>query len=192
MGKNFFEIACGVRNILFFRGYGKIGTGTYILKPTRVIGKKNIYIGDHCSILHHARMETVSKWKDTIFHGEIRIGNGTSIEQNCHVIAADKLVIGENCVLSSQVYVADCGHSCDTMEGSVMEQPLFVKQTMIGDGCFIGAGAKIMPGVTLGSHVVVGANAVVTKDVPDYTMVAGIPARPIKQYDVIEKKWKRV
>lgn len=190
--KGIFEICCKVRNILFFHGYGSIGRGSYILKPMRVIGKKNIYIGDYCSILHQARMETVSGWEQSEFHGEIRIGNHTSIEQNCHIIAADKLIIGDDCVLSSQVYVADCGHSCDIMEGSVMSQPLFVKKTSIGDSCFIGTGAKIMPGVKLGSHVVVGANAVVTKDVPDYTMVAGVPAQPIKRYDTAEKQWKRI
>lgn len=190
--KRIFELACKVRNILLFHGYGHIGKATYMLKPMRIVGKKNIYIGDYCSILHHARMETVSGWEKESFHGAIRIGNRTSIEQNCHIIAADELVIGDDCVLSSEVYVADCGHSCDIMEGSVMAQPLFVKKTSIGNGCFIGTGAKIMPGVKMGSHVVVGANAVVVKDVPDHTMVAGVPAKPIKKYDVKEKQWKRI
>lgn len=191
-GNGIFAICCKIRNILLFHGYGNIGSCSYILKPMRIIGKKNIYIGDNCSILHQARIETVSGWEDTSFHGEVRIGNRTSIEQNCHIIAADKLEIGDNCVLSSNVYVADCGHSCDIMEGSVMQQPLFVKKTSIGEGCFIGTGAKIMPGVKLGKYVVVGANAVVTKDVPDYTMVAGVPAAPIKQYDNEAKVWKRI
>lgn len=190
--KRIFAICCKIRNILFFHGYGKIGRCSYIIKPMRIIGKKNIYIGDDCSVLHHARIETVSRWENMDFHGKIRIGNHTTIEQNCHIIAADELKIGDNCVLSSDVYVADCGHSCDEMEGSVMQKPLFVKKTSIGDGCFIGTGAKIMPGVNIGNYVVVGANAVVTKDIDDYTMVAGVPATPIKKYVKEEKAWKRV
>lgn len=186
-----FEIICKIRNTLFFGKYGKIGKGSYILKPMRIVGAEQIFIGDHCSILHHARMETVRGWQEESFAGKITIGNHTSIEQNCHIIAADELDIGKNCVISSFVYISDCGHECEDMEKGVMENPLFVKRTKIGAACFIGTGAKIMPGVTIGNRVVVGAGAVVTTDVPDDSMVVGMPARIIKKYDAEEKKWKR-
>lgn len=192
MNQKIFEVGCKIRNAIFFHGYGQLGRGTYILKPMRVIGKKNVFIGDYCSVLHHARMEAVTAWETDKLQGEIRIGNRTTIEQNCHIIAADKLVIGDDCVISSDVYISDCGHGLENMGASIMQQPLLVKKTTIGNGCFIGTGAKLMPGVTLGNCVVVGANAVVVKDVPEYVMVAGVPARPIKRYDVAEKRWKRI
>ena len=187
-----YEIVCKIRNTILFHGYGRIGRGTYIFKPMRVIEKKHIYIGDHCGILPQARLETVRSWKGTELQGVLRIGDHTTIEQCCHIIAADELIIGNDCVISSDVYISDCGHSLEDMGTSIIQQPLFIKKTAIGNGCFIGTGAKIMPGVTLGNCVVVGAGAVVTKDVPDYVMVTGVPAKPIKKYDVMEGQWKRI
>jgi acetyltransferase-like isoleucine patch superfamily enzyme len=71
-----------------------------------------------------------------------------------------------------------------------MQQPLESKGPVhLGDHTFIGFGARIMPGVTLGRHCVVGTNAVVTKSFPDFTMLAGIPAKPIKRYDLASKQW---
>ena len=186
-----FELICKIRNTIFFHGYGHIGTASYMIKPMRIVGKQNIYIGDRCSILNQARMETVTGWEGQSFAGKIVIGNHTSIEQHCHIIAADELCIGDDCVISSEVYIADCGHSCDHLDGGVMNQPLEVKKTRIGDRCFIGTGAKILPGVTLGNQVVVGAGAVVTHDIPDNSMVVGMPARIIKHYDENEKIWKK-
>lgn len=186
---NLRRILCKLRNHIFFRNYGCIGEDSYIIKPMRIIGKKNIFIGNGCSILNGARMETVSQWEKRCYDGKIIIGDNSSIEQCCHIIAADELEIGSRTVISAFVYIADCGHSYAFSEESVMQNPLEVKKTKIGNNCFIGIGAKIMPGVTLGDHVIVGANAVVTKDVPSNTMVAGIPARVIKKYDVSQKKW---
>ena len=180
------------RNVLFFRGYGKLGSMTCVIKPMRIIGKRKIFIGNHCNILNQARIETIQRWKEKEFNGSIHIGDHTSIEQNCHIIAADKLEIGDHTVISAFVYIADCGHSMDNINESVMEQPLFVKRTKIGAYSFIGIGAKIMPGVEIGEHVVVGAGAVVTKDVPPYTMVAGNPAKIIKRYNMEDQKWESV
>lgn len=186
---NLKRILLKLRNHIFFGNYGFIGEDSYIVKPMRIIGKKNIFIGNGCSILNGARMETISHWENQSYNGKIVIGDNCSIEQCCHIIAANELAIGSHTVISAFVYIADCGHSYAFSEESIMQNPLEVKKTKIGKNCFIGIGAKIMPGVSLGDHVVVGANAVVTKNVPPNTMVAGIPARIIKKYDTAKKSW---
>lgn len=61
-----------------------------------------------------------------------------------------------------------------------MEQNAIIKDTTIGEDCWIGTGAKILKGVNIGNGVVIGANSVVTKDIPDYAIVGGIPAKIIK------------
>lgn len=62
----------------------------------------------------------------------------------------------------------------------------------IGDKCYIGAGAKILGPVHVGNNVIIGANAVVIRDVPDNTMVAGVPAVPIKRYNETIQKWEKI
>ena len=60
---------------------------------------------------------------------------------------------------------------------------------MIGTNTAIYMGARIMPGVTIGKHCVIGANAIVTKNIPDYTVAVGVPEKPIKRFDVKSHKW---
>jgi len=81
--------------------------------------------------------------------------------------------IGANCVLNVCVNIG--------MGGSI-----------IGDNCYVGPGVKIVKPVHIGNNVVIGANAVVNKDIPDNTMVAGIPAVPIKRYNEVTQKWERI
>lgn len=76
------------------------------------------------------------------------------------------------------------------METNVLHADLIVKETVIGNNCFVGTGVKIMAGVHIGDCAVVGANAVVTHDVPSFSMVAGVPARVIKKYDNKTKSWR--
>ena len=112
-------------------------------------------------------------------NGCLYIGNGTSIEQNCHIIAAYNLSIGKDCVISANVYISDCNHRYDENK-RIIDSTLEVKRTNIADNVFIGIGAKIMPGVSIGERSVIGANAVVTRDVPPYQIWGGVPAKYIK------------
>ena len=172
--------------------YHRFGTFRYTSsmgKPLWLINPRYIRIGRHVSILPLARIECVRSWLGEPCSGEITIGDGTSIEQCCHIFAASNLEIGRDVTISAFVYIADCNHGCDDLTKDVMEQPLEIKSTKIEDGAFIGIGARIMPGVTIGKHAIIGANAVVCRDVPDYCIVAGVPARVIKKYDFAKKEW---
>ncbi len=93
-------------------------------------------------------------------------------------------------MFSAYVYISDCSHQYGP-NMDIMDSPLEFKPVEIGDHCFVGIGSCIMPGVHMGNYVVVGANSVVTKDVPDYCMVAGSPARVIKKWDNGKYEWVR-
>jgi acetyltransferase-like isoleucine patch superfamily enzyme len=160
-----------VMRLLRSRRWGTIGKRTKVIKPMRLIGKDRIFLGDNVTVLNDARMETVG-------NGRLSIGSGTSIEQGCHLIAADHLNIGKDCVISAWVYISDCNHIYNKMT-PIMMSGLEIKPTTVGDHVFIGIGAKILPGVTIGDYAVIGANAVVTKDVPPHEIWAGVPAKPI-------------
>jgi len=179
------------RWIILYHRFGCFHHTSHMGKPLRLVRPKYIKVGKKVSILPLARMECIRSWNNTPLNGEIIIGDGASIEQSCHIIAADTLEIGKGVTISAFVYIADCGHSINDMTGDVMEHPLDIKKTKICDGAFIGIGARIMPGVTIGEHAIVGANAVVTKDVPAYHMVGGMPAKTIKIYDLEKKEWSK-
>lgn len=180
-----------IRWIVLYHRFGHFHYTSYMGKPLRLVNSKYISVDNKVYILPNSRMECIRRWGDASLNGEIIIGEGTSIEQGCHIIAGDKLEIGKDVTISAYVYIADAGHSLNDMTGDVINNPLEIRKTKICDGAFIGIGARIMPGVTVGEHAVIGANAVVTKDVPPYHMVGGIPAKTIKIYDIKEKEWKK-
>ena len=171
------------------KGYGHIGTGSCIEKALAIRGKEHIYIGDNTFIRPGARIECITEFAGKQYTPHLSIGSGVNIEQNVHIVCANSLQIEDNVTISSSVFIADNSHQFGNGSDSILKIPLNTATTRIEKGGFIGAGAKIMPGVTLGKNVIVGANAVVTKSVPDYSIVAGVPAKIIKKYDFEKNEW---
>lgn len=115
------------------------------------------------------------------FVGEPEIGEGTWIGPYCLVDGSGGLVIGRGCDLAAGVHV----YTHSTMRRCVTDRavPTDRRPVSIGDCTFIGANAIIMMGVTIGSHCVIGAGAVVTIDVPDRCVAMGVPARIVGTVD---------
>jgi acetyltransferase-like isoleucine patch superfamily enzyme len=112
----------------------------------------------------------------------ITVGDGTHIGRNFMISAAQNISIGQKCLISHNVTIVDHDHVVDNPDISPMDSGLTKPEEItIADDCFIGAHSFILKGVHLGTHCVVGANSVVTKSFPAYTMVAGSPARLIKK-----------
>ena len=114
--------------------------------------------------------------------GDVTIGDHTRIGIHCTVIGP--VCIGNNVNLAQGITVTALNHNFKDTTKRIDEQGISTKPVVISDDVWIGANAVILPGVTIGRHVVVAAGAVVTKDVPDYSLVAGIPAKVIKQLAV--------
>lgn len=110
------------------------------------------------------------------------IGDGTYIGRLVQINAWQSVTIGCNVLIADRVFISDADHNfADTRLPIRMQGDSFRGSVFLHDGCWIGIGAVILPGVTIGRNAVVAANAVVTKDVPAYSVVGGIPARVIKQ-----------
>lgn len=114
--------------------------------------------------------------------GTVRIGKGSEIGERCRISIANSLEIGEKVLLSPNVYITDCDHEYRNVEVPVIDQGIVQKgqKVSIGEGSYIGINAVIVGNVNIGKHCVIGANSVVTKDVPDYCVAVGGPARVIK------------
>ncbi len=172
------------------QGLKKLGEDAYIMLPRRIEGASCIEIGDRSVIYKHGWLSAILHYANEDFTPHLVIGDDVYIGQYSCIICLSNIVIGSGCVLSEHVYITDSAHGLDPQDGLIMKQKLVKKgDVYIGNSSFIGYRACIMPGVTLGNHCVVGVNSVVTHSFPDYSMVAGSPARLIKTYSPTEKKW---
>jgi acetyltransferase-like isoleucine patch superfamily enzyme len=174
------------------RGLKSFGPGSSIRRPRHLAGRRAISFGARTAIGQFCRMEAIQSYAGRAYNPSIEIADDVYIGNYAQIFAIDRITIGTGCVLSEHVYITDNSHTLNpAAPGLIMQQPLESKGPVeLGDHCFIGFGARILPGVTLGAHCVVGTNAVVTKSFPPLTMLAGIPAQAIKHFNLATSEWQ--
>ena len=111
--------------------------------------------------------------------GDVVIGDHTRI--GIHNTIIGPVTIGNHVNLAQGITVTALNHNFDDSDKRIDEQGVSTSQVVIGDDVWIGANAVVLPGVTIGTHCIVAAGAVVTKDVPSHSLVAGVPAKIIKK-----------
>lgn len=121
--------------------------------------------------------------------GAVIIGDNTRIGIGNVVIGP--VTIGNNVILAQNIVLSGLNHGYQDPHTPIALQPCSVAQIVVEDDCWIGANSVITAGVTIGKHAVVAGGSVVTKNVPPYTIVAGNPARPIKQYNPHTGNWEK-
>lgn len=151
------------------------GHDVYIGKNCNFKGKNDILLQDFVTIRPNVQI-----WSGG---GTVKIGKGSEIGERCRISITNSLEIGEKVLLSPNVYITDCDHEYRNVDIPVIDQGIVQKgQTVyIGDGSYIGINAVIVGNVKIGKHCVIGANSVVTRDVQDYCVAVGSPARVIKR-----------
>ncbi|WIE65414.1 acyltransferase [Curtobacterium sp. MCLR17_036] len=107
----------------------------------------------------------------------VRVGDRTAVGRANVIWGQGGVTIGRDCLLGPNVTIVSENHRFDSVAVPIREQGHDRAPVVIGDDCWIGAGAVVLKGVTIGSGAVIAAGAVVTKDVPDHAVVAGVPAR---------------
>jgi len=178
------KITWMVRAIIYKIFMKKFGLLSYLGKPCYISGFNRFSFGKKVRIYPNARIESLA--------GTISIGDDVSIGQNLHLISCSDVQIGGNTTISANVFISDVDHDYKTIGLHVMKQNLSVKKTVIGTNCFIGYGSVILPGTLLGRQNIVGANSVVKGKFPDFCVIAGNPAKIIKQYNTDSQAWERV
>mgnify|MGYP002624560611 CR=1 FL=1 len=172
--------------------WGSIGRRSKVISPRRIIGKRFIHIGTNSYIMHDARIEAVYLYADQFFSPCIKIGDNVDIQQRVHITCAESVVIGNNVSILPDVLITDINHPYIDITLPPKMQHLEHKPVSIGEESIIGMGARILPGVNIGKHCCIGTNAVVTSDIPDYSVAVGIPAVVVKKYDFEQSKWVKV
>jgi acetyltransferase-like isoleucine patch superfamily enzyme len=179
-----------LRMLLFYvlnKGkYRRLELKSLIMNPLRIEGAEYISLLSGAVIQNQAFLyaEKIDEYVP-----ELIIGRGSVLGNYNHIAAVRKVEFGENVLTSDRVYISDNLHGFENVNVPIMHQPLkFKGEVSIGDGSWIGESVCII-GARIGKNCVIGANAVVTSDIPDYSVAVGIPAKVIKKYDPKYGKW---
>ena len=168
--------------------FGSFGDGSSIRHPLRINGAKNIYIGNNVGIHKQVWLGARNRTGNTPL---LKIGDGTNIGDFAHIFATKSIIIGNDVLLANFVYISDNLHGFENPEVPIIKQPIVQKDEVnIGDGSWLGEHVCVI-GASVGKHCVIGANSVVTQNIPDYCIAVGAPARIIKRYDFEAKEWKK-
>ena len=145
---------------------------------------KNIIVGDNFIMNDRSRVKAVESNGSEIFNPQIRIGHNVTINYDCHIAAIQLVEIGNNVLFASRIYISDHNHGTSSFQDMKLPpvlRPVVSKgPVIIGDNVWIGEGAVILANVTVGNNSIIAANAVVTRDVPAFSVAAGVPAQIIK------------
>ncbi len=153
----------------------KIGPGTRLAR-IRVTWPHRILIGCNCNLEHDVYLKVSGGYDEQV---SIRIGDGTFIGSGCELNALSLIDIGPSCLIASGTRFIDHDHG--TGRGlSIKEQPELSADIKVGADVWFGVNCVILKGVTIGEGAIVAAGSVVTKPVPAYAIVAGVPARLIR------------
>ncbi len=169
------------------RRFARFGLRSVIMRPAMLYNAKLIEIGAHVEIRPFARLEAILTGEDGI---RLRIGNGCVIHSNVHIGAAESVSVGEGVLIASRVYITDHDHDfSDPSVPPIKNRRLLTAPVEIGDYAWLGEGAMVLKGVTIGRHSVIGAGAVVTSTIPPYSVAVGVPARVIRAYSQEKCAW---
>ena len=166
-------------------GMAALGDGSYMDRPYIITGAKYMTIGKdfHCGM--GSRIQCIDEYEGVKYSPKIIIGDGVSINMNAEISAINQIVLEDGVQLASNVLIVDHFHG-DTedlkrYEGlSPTRRELYSKGSVrICKNVWIGYGVAIMPGVTIGEGSIIGANAVITKDVDPFSIIGGVPGRKI-------------
>lgn len=181
-------IYCKIRTNLIFP------KARIIRFPIDIRGKKYIDVDEGFTTGVGCRIEAYPEGNSkTLF-----IGKNFQMNDYVHITAKQNVTIGNNVLLASKIYISDCTHG--SYEGNdndshpdmaPAERVLISKPVVIADNVWLGEFVSVLPGVTIGKGTIVGANSVVTKNLPPYVIAVGSPAKPIKSFNFDTQKWEK-
>jgi acetyltransferase-like isoleucine patch superfamily enzyme len=168
-------------SLLVSGAFARFGKKAVLTLPIRLSGEQRIDIGDQVFVGSGA-------WLQAIDDGEnastaIWLGHGTSIAGTCVISAVRSVKIEEYVLLARNVYISDHMHKYSETSVPILEQGVEkIGPVLIKRGAWIGQNVVVCPGVTIGRGAVVGANSLVNRDVPDFSVAVGSPARVVKRF----------
>jgi len=184
------KLSARLFSLLIAPCFYRFGRKSRVAAPFRFKNLNKVSVGQGVNINKfcwiHTLKSNYSDEKDVL----LSIGNGAAIGMNSTISAACAVTIGDNVFTARNVYISDHGHAYEDISIPIKNQGVRkISPVTIGPDTWIGQNAVILPGVTIGRHCVIGANSVVTKSFSDYSIIAGVPAKMIGNYNEAKARW---
>jgi acetyltransferase-like isoleucine patch superfamily enzyme len=158
--------------------FARFGERSKIRKPIMIRNPAGISIGDDVFIRDGARLEVIDR--PGLPAGRLEIGNGVNLEQGVHIAACDSIVIEDYVCMAARCAIVDTEHPEGAEENRAWAVSEKRSSVRIGRRVFLGVGVVVLPNVTIGENSIIGANSVVSRDIPANVVAVGAPARPIR------------
>ena len=174
--------------LCFASRFGRFGKRSLIVAPVAIEGPGRIYLGDDVYVAAQTCLAAMPHTGiDTC---RLEIGDGCRIGRFNHIYATSRVTLGAKVLTANGVYIADNSHGFQDPVIAILDQPIEQsREVTIGEGSWLGHNVCIV-GANVGRHCVIGANAVVTRDIPDFCVALGVPAVVIRRYDAAMLEWR--
>ena len=155
----------------------------------------DVVIGEGTKIWYFCHIQSGARIGKNCSMGQnVNVSNNVTIGDNCriqnNVSLYEGVTLEDDVLIGPDVFITDHNHGMNpTKKGGYSAQSLIVKDVVIKTGVWLGQRVCVLPGVTIGAHSIIGANSVVTHDVPSYAIAVGAPARVVKKWDKERKEW---
>lgn len=180
----------GMRRIYYYLKFAHFGKHSYLIHPLQIKGGKSIYIGDNVSIQYKTWLASIPLTGEV--QSQLVFEDGCTIGHFNHIYATKSIILRKNVLTADKVYISDNLHSYEDINTPIVQQPILQNGTVeIGEGSWLGENVCVL-GANVGKHCVIGSNSVVTKDIPDYSVAVGAPAKVIKRYNFMKKEWCKI
>lgn len=176
----FSRIRLNLYNFYFKNKLNNLGKNSFIYPPSRLVNPDRIFIGNNTTISEYAWLNCAGKTKKNT--PSLFINDNSYIGRMSQINAWEEVIIENDVLIADRVLITDADHNYKDKSLQIINQgDDYIGKVHIKTGAWIGINAVILPGVTIGKNAVVCPNSVVIKDVNDYNVVSGVPAKIIKQ-----------
>ena len=169
--------------------FGSFGSSSVVCPPFRFANLRYVHLQNNVTINRDCWIHALGS---VARNPSIVIGPNTGVGMGATISAAKSVILGKEVMLARNVYISDHSHAYGDPNVPISLQGITEpKGVLIDDGAWLGQNVCILPGVRVGKGAIVGANSVVTRDVPDLSIAVGAPAVIVKQYNAVTQQWAK-
>ncbi len=171
----------------------------FIRYPAKLSGIKYMKIGKNFSTGRFLILEAIYNYNETNYNPQLIIKDNVRINESIHIGCTNYIEIGNSVTIGSKSFISDHNHGIyiGEKQTSPLIRPALRELTcdakvIVGDNTWIGENVAILPNVSIGKGCIIGAGSIVTRDIPDYSIAVGNPAKVVKRFNFKTQKWEKV